>query len=123
PSGDERGVLAWFHGGGFAFGDVESYDHVGRALANRSGCAVLSVEYRLAPEHPYPAALDDCWEATEWAAGRFDRVAVGGDSSGGNLAAAIAFRARAAGLPLALQLLVYPVLDLEWNDEGYQSFF
>lgn len=111
PVGGERDILVYFHGGGWASGDVDSYDQVVRALANRAGCAVLSVEYRRSPEHAYPAALDDCWSATAWAVGRFDRVAVGGDSAGGNLAAAVALRAREEGVHLALQLLVYPVLD------------
>lgn len=113
PLGDERSILVWLHGGAWILGDLESYDAVVRALANRAGCAVLSVDYRLAPEHPYPAALEDCWAATSWAAGHFQRVAVGGDSAGGNLAAAVALRARDQGLVLAMQLLVYPVLDYD----------
>jgi len=111
PRGDEAHALVWFHGGGWSTGDLDSYDPLCCVLANRSGCAVVSVDYRRAPEHPYPAAVEDCWSATRWAAERFARLAVGGDSAGGNLAAAIALRARDAGLELALQLLVYPVLD------------
>lgn len=111
PTGQEHDVLVWFHGGGWIAGSVESYDRVARALANAAGCAVLSVDYRLAPEHRYPAALEDCWAATEWASARFSGLAVGGDSSGGNLAAAIALRARGYDVPLSFQLLVYPVLD------------
>lgn len=80
-------------------------------LANRAGCAVLSVDYRLAPEHHFPAAIEDAWAATLWASGRFDQIAVGGDSAGGNLAAAVSLRARDNGVESALQLLVYPVLD------------
>ena len=76
PLGDERSVLVWLHGGAWILGDLESYDAVVRALANRAGCAVLSVDYRLAPEHPYPAALDDCWAAISWATRHFQRVAV-----------------------------------------------
>jgi acetyl esterase len=108
---EERNVLLWFHGGGWFAGSIEASDHVCRALANAAGCTVLSVEYRLAPEHPYPAAVDDCWAATEWALARFRQLAVGGDSSGGNLAAAIALRSRDYDVPLSLQILVYPVLD------------
>lgn len=110
PVGGEREVLVWLHGGGWLGGDLEGYDIVVRALANRAGCAILCVDYRLAPEHRYPAGLDDCWAATVWAAAHFDHVAVGGDSAGGNLAAAVALRARASGRPqIALQLLIYPV--------------
>jgi acetyl esterase len=111
PRGGEREVFVWFHGGGWSLGDLDSYDALCAAVANRVGCAVASVDYRLAPEDPYPAGLEDCWAATRWAAERFERIAVGGDSAGGNLAAAVALRARDVGLELALQLLVYPVLD------------
>ncbi len=109
PAGDEREALVWLHGGAWLGGDPDGYDVVLRALANRAGCAILNVDYRLAPEHRFPAAVDDCWAAIEWAAARFDRIAVGGDSAGGNLAAAMALRARERGGPrLALQLLIYP---------------
>jgi acetyl esterase len=111
PLGGEREALVWMHGGGWVLGDLDCHDAVARALANRAACAVLSVDYRLAPEHPFPAALEDCWAATEWAAQRFRALAIGGESAGGNLAAAVALRARDRGLPLALQLLVCPVLD------------
>jgi len=119
PTGSERDVLVWLHGGGWTLLDLDCYDAVVRALANRAGCAVLSVDYRLAPEHRYPAAIDDAWAATEWAAGPFERLAVGGDSVGGNLAAAVALRARDRGVPLALQLLVYPVLDYAAVDASF----
>jgi acetyl esterase len=111
PAGGEDNVLVYFHGGAWMLGDIEGYDTVCRALANSAGCAVLSVEYRLAPEHPFPAGLDDCWAATEWAFANFRGVAIGGDSAGGNLAAVVALRAREHDRPLALQVLVYPVLD------------
>jgi acetyl esterase len=111
PAGGERDVLVYFHGGGWIVQDLDTFDTTMRRLANEAGCAVLNVDYRLAPEHPYPAAVEDCWAATRWAVAQFDRVAVGGDSAGGNLAAAIAHRARDAGLPLVLQLLVYPAVD------------
>jgi acetyl esterase len=111
PHGDEQDVLIWIHGGGWIHGDLDCYEGVSRALAYRAQCAVLAIEYRLAPEHPYPAGFDDAWAAVQWAKTNFAKVAVAGDSSGGNLAAAVALRARDRGLELALQLLVYPVLD------------
>ena len=111
PVGGERDVLVWFHGSAWMIGDLDFCDPVVRRLTNRARCAVLSVDYRLAPEHPFPAAIDDAWAATVWASERFRSVAVGGDSAGGNLAAAVALRARDHGIELALQVLVYPVLD------------
>jgi len=122
PVNYRNGMLVWLHGGGWMLGDPVSHDRLTRALANRAGCAVLSVDYRRAPEHRYPAAIDDAWEATRWAAGQCDRLAVGGDSAGGNLAAAVALRARDHGLALALQLLVYPVLDADLT-AGYREDF
>lgn len=108
-------VLLYFHGGGFVLGGLETHDSLCRQLALRSGAAVLSLDYRLAPEHPFPAAWDDAWSALRWLIANAslwgldpDRVAVGGDSAGGTLAAATALRARDEGLPLALQLLVTP---------------
>jgi acetyl esterase len=111
PARYREGVLVWLHGGAWMLGSPASHDPLARAVANRAGCAVLSVDYRRAPEHRYPAATDDAWNATRWAADHFGQVAVGGDSAGGNLAAAVALRARDHGLALALQVLVYPVLD------------
>ena len=122
PVNYRNGLLVWLHGGGWMLGDPVSHDRLTRALANRAGCAVLSVDYRRAPEHRYPAAVDDAWAATRWAAGQCDRLAVGGDSAGGNLAAAVALRARDQGLALALQLLVYPVLDADMT-AGYREDF
>lgn len=117
--GDVLGALVWFHGGGWVIGSVESYDATTRALANRSGLAVVSVDYRLAPEHVFPAAVDDCFAAAAWVvanAGSLGidpvRVGIGGDSAGGNLAAAVALLARDAGGPaLGFQLLVYPAVE------------
>jgi acetyl esterase len=114
------GCLVFFHGGGFVLGDLESHDHLCRELANRSGGVVVAVDYRRAPEHPYPAAVDDCWAALGWVVDQAEAlgidpraVAVGGDSAGGNLAAVAARRARDEGAPpLCFQLLVYPVIDL-----------
>jgi acetyl esterase len=112
-------LLVYFHGGGWIAGDIRVYDTLCRALANASGCVVASVDYRLAPEHPFPAAVEDCHAAARWAvanAGALQadpsRVAVGGDSAGGNLAAVVALRARdQGGPPLAYQLLIYPCID------------
>jgi len=127
-------ALLYFHGGGWTIGDLDTHDVVCRQLANGARCAVFSVDYRLGPECPFPAAFDDCLAATRWVAAearalRVDaaRIAVGGDSAGGNLAAAVALAARDAGAPgLCFQLLVYPATDqrmgfpsLERNGEGY----
>jgi acetyl esterase len=122
PVGGEREVLVWLHGGGWMLGDLDCCDAVVRALANRGGCAVLAVDYRLTPEHRYPAAVHDSWAVTEWAGDNFDLVAVGGDSAGGNLTAAMALRARDLGISLALQLLVYPVLDYRPDSPYYDEF-
>jgi acetyl esterase len=103
--------LVWFHGGGWTIGSLDSHDRLGRTLAARCGCALVSVDYRLAPEHPYPAAVEDAWKATLWASRRFAGMAIGGDSAGGHLAAVVAVRARDRGVPLALQALVYPATD------------
>jgi len=112
----DLGLLVYYHGGGWVIGDLDSHDNVCRALANGSGQAVLSVDYRLAPEHPFPAPLEDCVTALRWAHAnaaalgcRADRLAVGGDSAGGNLAAVVA---NIGVVPLVFQLLVYPVTDL-----------
>ena len=112
-------VLVYFHGGGWVLCDIETHDPVCRSLARAAECIVVSVDYRLAPEHKFPAAADDCYAATQWVMnnatlinGDPDRVAVGGDSAGGNLAAVVALMARdRAGPALVFQLLVYPVTD------------
>jgi acetyl esterase len=133
--GDDRppGVLAYFHGGGWTIGSVETHDALCRGLAVGSGAVVASVEYRLAPEHPYPAAVEDAVAATRWLAEHAgelgadgSRLAVGGDSAGGNLATVVARLLRDEGPPLAFQLLVYPTTDLglghpsvDENGEGY----
>ena len=115
PSDAALPVLIYFHGGGFTIGSVASHDVLCRELSRLSGCAVVSLEYRLAPEHRFPIAVDDAWDATQWLATHGSelgidsgRMAVGGDSAGGTLAAVCAILARDAGLPLALQLLFYP---------------
>jgi len=126
-------LLVFFHGGGWTIGDLETHDVPCRELCNASGCALLSVDYRLGPEHRFPAAVDDCIAATRWArsqaaALRIDpmRIAVGGDSAGGNLAAVVAIAERDAGTPLAFQLLIYPATDMRAvapshtvNGQGY----
>jgi acetyl esterase len=110
------GTLVYFFGGGWTLGSIDTSDGVCRALANAAGCLVVTPGYRLAPEHPFPAAVHDCYAATEWVAANAAelgadpaRIAVGGDSAGGNLAAVVALLARERGGPsLAAQLLVYP---------------
>ena len=110
-----RPVLLYFHGGGFTIGSVASHDILCRELCRLSDCAVVSLDYRLAPEHRFPTAMNDAWDATQWLAANApqfgldaSRLAVGGDSAGGTLAATCAIEARDVGLPLALQLLFYP---------------
>ena len=112
----DLGLLVFFHGGGWVIGDLNSHDGVCRSIANKSGHAVLSVDYRLAPEHKFPAAFEDCVAAVKWAHENADalgidnsRMAVGGDSAGGNLAAAVAL---AEVVPLKFQMLIYPAVDM-----------
>ncbi|MBF6632417.1 MAG: alpha/beta hydrolase [Comamonas sp.] len=108
-------VLLYLHGGGFTIGSVATHDVLCRQLAQLAGCGVVSLDYRLAPEHPFPTASNDAWDALQWLAAQGQtlgldttRIAVGGDSAGGTLAAACAVLARDAGLALQLQLLIYP---------------
>jgi acetyl esterase len=115
PGPGKPPVLMYLHGGGFTVGSVASHEPLCRQLASLSGCAVLSLDYRLAPEHRFPKAVHDAWDGLQWLAGQAaalgvdaQRLAVGGDSAGGTLAAVCAILARNAGLPLALQLLFYP---------------
>ncbi|HKH05728.1 MAG TPA: alpha/beta hydrolase [Acidimicrobiales bacterium] len=116
---DGRGLLVYFHGGGWTIGSVETHDAGCRSLAEGAGVVVVSVDYRLAPEHPFPAAVDDALAAVRWAAANAgelgadgSRLAVAGDSAGGNLAAVVSQRLRDGGPPIALQLLLYPTVDL-----------
>lgn len=119
PSRERLPVLVYFHGGGFVLCDLDSHDSCCRRLANGAGAIVVSVDYRLAPESPFPAAVHDAWAATQWVAGQLAelggdpaRLVVAGDSAGGNLAAVVAMLARDRGGPaLAFQLLIYPVVD------------
>ncbi len=119
PAGGVDHALVWLHGGGWVIGSLESHDPLCRALAARIGCTVLSVDYRLAPEHPHPAALEDAWTATRWAVAEFGRAAVGGDSAGGHLATVVARRARDEGIDLRLQVLVVPVADCSFDTASY----
>ena len=131
---EQAPVVAYFHGGGWVVGDLETHDAGCRKLAAETGAIVVSVDYRLAPEHPFPAALEDCYAAVDWLAangesvgGDSDRLVVAGDSAGGNLAAATTLLARERNGPeIAYQLLVYPVTgdptttpSYEANAEGY----
>jgi len=138
PAGVSRAevlpALVYFHGGGWVIGDLDTHDVLCRQLANGARCAVFSVDYRLAPEHPFPAAVEDCLGATREIALQAaklaidpERIAVGGDSAGGNLATVIALAARDAGSPrICFQLLIYPATDQrcefashQRNGEGY----
>ncbi len=119
------GLLVFFHGGGWVIGDLDSHDNICRSLTNRSGHAVLSVDYRLAPEAPFPAGLDDCVQATEWAHANADelgidpnRIAVGGDSAGANFATVVVHE---ASVPIRFQLLVYPVTDCRMGSDSYEE--
>ena len=124
--GGLRPVLIYFHGGGFVFGNLDTHDAVCRALAKESGAVVISVDYRLSPEHKFPAAVEDSHAVIVWIAanaGRLGvderRIAVGGDSAGGNLATVIAMRCRDAGGPaLAAQVLLYPLTDFSSFETG-----
>jgi acetyl esterase len=126
-SASAQPVLVWYHGGGWVLGTLDSVDHTCRELANSANCILVSVDYRLAPEHKFPACPDDCEAAYAWVlenaasiGGDPHRVAVGGDSAGGNLAAVVCLRAREHGLRLPVfQLLVYPVTDFDFERPSY----
>lgn len=128
---DNLPALVYFHGGGWVIGDLETHDPVARQLCKKSNCIVLSVDYRLAPENKFPAAIDDCYAATKWLSTNggtwgidTSRIAVGGDSAGGNLAAAVSLRARnEQGPNIIFQLLIYPAVDATRIDrESHKNF-
>lgn len=128
-AGTAQPALVFFHGGGWVFGDLETHDNLCRGLANSGDCTVLAVDYRLAPEHKFPAAADDSWAAFTWAhanAAKLSidpgKLAVGGDSAGGNLAAVVAMQAQQNGGPrIASQMLLYPVTDMTMKTESYKQ--
>lgn len=129
PSHGRLPLLLYFHGGGFVVGGLETHDSLCRQLALRGGCAVVSLDYRLAPEYPFPAAVDDSWAALRHLATQADalgldgtRLAVGGDSAGGTLAAVAAIHARDKGLPLALQLLITPGTTAHGDTPSHRLF-
>lgn len=123
-------ALIWYHGGGYVIGDLDTHDSVCRALSNEADCIVVSVDYRLAPEFKFPAAVDDCVTALKWVAKHADeinvdatRIALGGDSAGGNLATVVAILARESGFPkIVFQLLVYPVTAPEPETKSHYAF-
>jgi acetyl esterase len=130
PEGTPRGVFIYYHGGGWVIGgDIDEYDTLGRKLAASTSCAVVLVDYRLAPEHRYPIAVDDSYAALEWVGARLTEIAganvpiiVGGDSAGGNLAAIMAQRSRdRGGPPIAFQALVYPVTNADLDNSSYTN--
>jgi acetyl esterase len=130
PQGDGPfPVVVYFHGGGWVLGNLETHDGLCRAVANGAACVVIAVDYRLAPEHKFPAAPEDCYAATCWAAqhvsdvnGDRARLAVAGDSAGGGLAAVVTLMARDRGGPsLAFQMLIYPITDLRMASASFEE--
>jgi acetyl esterase len=129
PSNEVLPVLLYLHGGGFTIGNLETHDSLCRQLALRSGAAVVAYEYRLAPEHRFPVAVDDSWTAMKWLASQAhtlgldgSRLAVGGDSAGGTLSAVAAIHARDVGLPLRLQLLITPGTTAHADTPSHRTF-
>ena len=129
-AGDALPLIVYFHGGGWVLGNIETHDSIARQLSSSTGFAVASVDYRLAPEHPFPAAVEDAYASLQWLAGRASqlnvdrrRIAVCGDSAGGNLAAVISILARDYGGPqIALQILRYPCVDFGFDTGSYKAF-
>lgn len=126
PGQTARGVIVYYHGGGWMTGALDQFDTLARLLAHRTDCAVVLVDYRLAPEHRYPTAVEDAWAALQWVAANIEQIAgaavpliVAGDSAGANLAAVISQWARYGGPGIALQVLVYPVTDCDFSRRSY----
>ena len=127
PHGKPVGIVIYVHGGGWVLGHLNQYDTLARILAAESGCVVVMAGYRKAPEHPFPAGLEDVWKVAQWTSAHREEIAgslvplvIAGDSAGGNLAAVVARRARDTGSPdLALQVLVYPVTDCTFSTSSY----
>ena len=123
PEGSDLPVLVYAHGGGFVFCDLDTHDGLCRALANLVPAVVVSVDYRLAPEHRWPTAAEDVYTVARWAARDGGRVLIGGDSAGGNLAAVTALMARDRGCPdLAGQVLLYPMIAADFDTESHRLF-
>ena len=129
PSVAARGVLLYFHGGGFTIGSIQTHNVLCRELSRIGHCAVISVDYRLAPEHRFPVATNDAWDALQWISQsaqslglKASALAVGGDSAGGTLAAVCAIHARNVGLPLSLQLLIYPGTAARQESASHRAF-
>ncbi len=121
PPTPKPGVIVYFHGGGWVLGDLDTHDIPCRVLAARTNRTVVAVHYRLAPEHRFPAALDDCLAVTKALAGS-DRVLVAGDSAGGHLAAVVTRRCQSEGVGLAGQALIYPVTDCSKESDSYRRY-
>jgi acetyl esterase len=127
---DKLPALVYFHGGGWVLGDLDTHDALCRALSNQARCAVINVDYRLAPEHKFPAAVEDAWVATRYVAEHAaelgvdpKRIAVGGDSAGGNLATVVALTFRDLGHPqLRFQLMIYPATDFAMDTPSHAEF-
>jgi acetyl esterase len=129
PSESNLPVFVYFHGGGFTIGSISTHDLLCRRICSQSGCAVLSVGYRLAPEKKFPTAFEDCWDVLQWVKVHGSercldstRLAVGGDSAGGTLASACAIQARDCGLDIALQMLIYPGTIGHQNRPSHKTF-
>jgi acetyl esterase len=129
PSDEPLPMLVYFHGGGFTIGSIATHNVLCRHLSHLAHCAVLSVDYRLAPEHRFPVAFEDAWDALTWVAAHgqekgldITRIAVGGDSAGGTLAAACALQARDMGIALKLQLLFYPGCSAHQDTASHETF-
>lgn len=127
PREDPRALIVFYHGGGWTMGALDEFDTLARTIADRTGCAVVLVDYRLAPDSPFPAAADDAWDALRWIDGHMQELVghrvplvVAGDSAGSNLAAVVARKARDAGAPqLDMQILVCPVTDCATENDSY----